>query len=76
MHHILVKYPYIAEECTASIFRVSELLQLDAEVVQRKNCTGVLTQFECVWSLTDHVHCSSTVGTDPHHHHYSYFSHW
>jgi hypothetical protein len=46
MHHILVKCPDVAGECTACIFRVSEALQLDAEVMQRKNCAVYLTQFE------------------------------
>ena len=46
MHHILVKRPDVAEECTAYIFSVSELLQLGAEVMQGKNWAAYLTQFE------------------------------
>jgi hypothetical protein len=37
MRHILVKCPDVVEECTACVFGVSELFQLDAEVMQRKN---------------------------------------
>ena len=35
LHHLIVKCSNVLEEYTASIFRVKELVQVDAEVTQR-----------------------------------------
>jgi hypothetical protein len=38
------------EECTASIYRVNELVQADAEVIQRKKCVNYNRgQFEGIY---------------------------
>jgi hypothetical protein len=37
------------EEHTAFTFRMTELVQLDAEVIQRNNCVSCVRLFESVW---------------------------
>jgi hypothetical protein len=39
----------LLEEHTAFTFRVTELVQLDAEVIQRNNCFSFVGLFEGVW---------------------------
>jgi hypothetical protein len=36
----VVKCSYVLEECTASTYRVNELVQADVEVIQRKKCVN------------------------------------
>jgi hypothetical protein len=36
LHHSVAKRSNVLEECTAAIYRVNELVQVDAEVIQRK----------------------------------------
>jgi hypothetical protein len=46
----VVKCSNVLEECTASIYRVDKLLQVDAEVIQRKKCDNYNRgQFEGIY---------------------------
>jgi len=42
----------VSEEYTASVFRVTELLQADAEVIHSKKCFGYVRSLEHVWLNT------------------------
>jgi hypothetical protein len=42
----------VSEEHTASIFRANEFGQVDAEVIQTKNCVSYIGWFEGVWQIT------------------------
>lgn len=48
----MAKCSNVLEECTASIYRVNELVQVDAEVIQRKKCVNYNTgRFEGIYQL-------------------------
>jgi hypothetical protein len=46
-HHVVVKHYNALKECTASIFRVTEMIQTDAEV----RSVTYIRWFENVWSV-------------------------
>lgn len=48
----MVKYSDILDECTASFFRVTGLVLMDAEVVRRKISFDYMGQFEIVCSVS------------------------
>jgi len=37
---LILGFSTVLEECTASIYKVNELVQVDAEVIQRKKCVN------------------------------------
>jgi len=45
---------HFGRKCSAAIFRVSELVLLDAEVIQKKN-VNYTGQFEAVWPIMSDV---------------------
>lgn len=48
----MVKCSDILDECTASFFRVTGLVLMDAEVLQRKISVDYMGQFEVVRSIS------------------------
>ena len=52
MQCVVVKCSDILDECTASFFRVTGLVFMDAEVLRRKISVDYIRQFEVVWSLS------------------------
>jgi hypothetical protein len=49
LHLVVVECSEVSEENTASIFRWTELVQVDAEVFGGKKCVGYIEWFEGVW---------------------------
>jgi len=47
-----VKYSIVSEECDASIFRVTELLYLESEVIESEKCFFHTEKLEDVWPHT------------------------
>jgi hypothetical protein len=48
----VVKCSDVSEQHTASIFRVTEMVQVDAEVTHKKKHVGYVGWFEGVWAIT------------------------
>lgn len=52
MQCVVVKCSDVLDKCTASFFRVTGLVLMDAEMLQRKIYVDYMGQFEVVWSVS------------------------
>jgi hypothetical protein len=51
LHHVLQACFNVLEECAASIFRVTELVNVDAEVIGKKACVNYIGKLRELWSM-------------------------
>jgi hypothetical protein len=52
LHEAVAKCTDISEECTVSIFRVTKLVKVNAEVIQWNKCVSCIRIVEDIWPVT------------------------
>jgi len=52
LHDVVAKCTDVSEECTAFIFRVTNLVKVKAEVIEWNKCVGCVRIVEDIWPVT------------------------